>query len=61
MNCVPFLGLEPFMLILSVEDPEQDLQDLHDFGLPGPLVRGTDRIWITGSFPFLINVLSGLK
>jgi hypothetical protein len=45
----------------SVGDPELDPQDPHVFG---PSVSGSicQRCWSgSGSFPFLINVLSGLK
>jgi hypothetical protein len=45
----------------SVGDPEPDPQDPHVFGLPR---SGSIRQRYgsgSGSFPFLINVLSGLK
>ncbi len=40
-------------------DPEPDPQDLHVFGPPG--YGSISQRYGSGSIPFLINVLSGLK
>jgi hypothetical protein len=45
--------------LASIGDPEPDPQDPHVFGPPG---SGTiSQSYGSGSFPFLIRVLSGLK
>jgi hypothetical protein len=42
-------------------EPDPDTQDPHVFGPPGSGSRSISQRYKSGPFPFLINVLSGLK